>query len=136
MINELIALSSCVMSKVHVSIITNLQLRINRYKRENDKQKCLLIMIPFLFVLESVYFICCCESVCFMFCECVYFICCCTIANTVISLVAHKLLQIQINNQEKFTTRSSKLKVKVHRANSQTISSYSVRFANDIILSR
>ena len=39
-----------------------------------------------------------------------------------------------MNNQEKFTTRSNKLKV--HRANLRTISSYPVRFANDIIVSR
>ena len=64
---------------------------------------------PFIFVLESVYFICCCS-----------------ITNTVISLVAHKLHLIHMNNQEKFTTRSSKLKV--HRAIWQTISSYRVRF--------
>ena len=38
-----------------------------------------------------------------------------------------------MNNQEKFTTRSSKLKVR--RANPQTISSYSVRFSTDIIFS-
>ena len=50
-----------------VSIITNVQLQINRYKRENDKQKCMLMT----FVFESVYFICCCS-----------------ITNTVIFLVA------------------------------------------------
>ena len=38
-----------------------------------------------------------------------------------------------MNNQEQFTTRSNKLKV--HRANSQTISSYPVRFSTDIIFS-
>ena len=38
-----------------VSITTNLQLQINRYKRENDKQKCMFM--TFLFVFESVYFI-------------------------------------------------------------------------------
>ena len=39
LINELIAFSSCGMSKARFSIVTNLQLRINIYKRENDKQK-------------------------------------------------------------------------------------------------
>ena len=38
-----------------------------------------------------------------------------------------------MNNQEKFTIRSGKLKL--HRANSQTISSYPVRFSTDIIFS-
>ena len=38
-----------------------------------------------------------------------------------------------MNNQEKFTTRSSK--VKVHRTNSQTILSYPVRFSTDILFS-
>ena len=54
----------------------------------------------------------------------------CSITNTVISLISHKLHQIHMNNQEKFTTRSSKLKV--HRANSQTISLYPVRFSLNI----
>ena len=38
-----------------------------------------------------------------------------------------------MNKQEKFTTRSKKLKV--HRANSKTISSYPVRFSTDILFS-
>ena len=88
-----------------------MQLRINRYKRENDKQKYLLIIMIF-----------------FYFCswKCVLHLLL-YITNTVISLVAHKLHQIHMNNQENFTTRSSKLKV--HRANSQTISSYPVKFS-------
>ena len=53
--------------------------------------------------------------------ESVYFICCCCITNTVNSVAAHKLNQIHMNNQEKFTTRPRKFKV--HKANSQTISS-------------
>ena len=36
-----------------------------------------------------------------------------------------------MNNQERFTTRSSKLKV--YRVNSQTISSHPVRFFTDIL---
>ena len=44
MIYELIAFSSCAMSYAHVSIITNLQLGLSKYKRENDKQKCLLMI--------------------------------------------------------------------------------------------
>ena len=43
------------------------------------------------------------------------------------------ILFLFLNNQEKFTTRSSKLKV--HRANSQTTSSYPVRFSSDILFS-
>ena len=39
LINELIAFSSCGMLKARFYIVTNLQLRINRYKRENGKQK-------------------------------------------------------------------------------------------------
>ena len=39
LINELIAFSSCGMSKARFYIVTNSQLRINRYKRENGKQK-------------------------------------------------------------------------------------------------
>ena len=50
---------------------------------------------------------------------------------TVISLVAHKLPWIHMNNQEKITRWLSKLKV--HRANSQTISSYAVRFFTCIL---
>ena len=46
----------------------------------------------------------------------VYFICCCSITNTVISLVTHN-------------------KLKVHRANSQTISSHPFRFSTDIFFS-
>ena len=38
-----------------------------------------------------------------------------------------------MNNQEKFTTRSSNLKV--HRANSKTMSSYPIRFSTDILFS-
>ena len=38
-----------------------------------------------------------------------------------------------MNNHEKFTTRLSKLKL--HRANSQTISSYPVRFSTDVLFS-
>ena len=38
-----------------------------------------------------------------------------------------------MNNQEKFTTRTSKLKIR--RAYSQTISSYPVRFSTDILFS-
>ena len=53
--------------------------------------------------------------------------------NTMIYLVAHKLHQIHMNNQEKFTTQSSKLKE--HSANSQTILSYPVRFSTDILFS-
>ena len=45
---EFIAFSSYAMTKVRVSIITNL-LRTNRYNRENGKQRCLL-MILFLFL--------------------------------------------------------------------------------------
>ena len=55
-----------------------------------------------------------------------YFICCYSITNTVISLIAHKLHWIHMKSQEKFKTQSSKLKV--HRANLQTISLYPVRF--------
>ena len=62
-----------------------------------------------------------------------YFIRCCSIANTVISLNAHKLHQIHMNNQEKFTTRSSKLKL--HIVNSQTVSWYPVRYSADILFS-
>ena len=83
---------SSLSSYASASTIANLQLRRNRYKRENDKQKCLL-MIFFQFFLERVYFMCCCG-----------------ITNTVISFVAHKLHYSYINNQEKYTTRSSKLK--------------------------
>ena len=54
----------------------------------------------------------------------------CSFTNTVLSLVAQKLHKIHMNNQEKVTTRSSKLKV--HRANLQTISWYPVRFSTDI----
>ena len=50
---------------------------------------------------------------------------------TVISLVAHKLPWIHMNNQEKITRWLSKLKVR--RANSQTISSYAVRFFTYIL---
>ena len=42
--SELIAFSSCAMPRARVSFITSLQLRVNRYKTENDKQKCLLII--------------------------------------------------------------------------------------------
>ena len=49
MIYEFIAFSSCVMSLAPASIITNLQLEINRFKRENDKQK----WFYFIFVNES-----------------------------------------------------------------------------------
>ena len=56
--------------------------------------------------------------------------CCWSITNTLISLVAHKLHQIHMNNQDKITTRWSK--IKVHRANSLTKSSYLVRFSADI----
>ena len=38
-----------------------------------------------------------------------------------------------MNNQEKLTIRSSKLKV--HRTNSQTISSYPLNFSTDILFS-
>ena len=71
----------------------------------------------------------------FYFCswKWLYFICSCSIINTVISLVAHKLYQILINNQEKFMTRSSKLKV--HKANSHSISSYPIKFFTDILFS-
>ena len=71
----------------------------------------------------------------FYFCswKWLYFICSCSITNTVISLVAHKLYQILINNQEKFMTRSSKLKV--HKANSHSISSYPIKFFTDILFS-
>ena len=62
-----------------------------------------------------------------------YLIRSCSITNTVISLIAHKLHSVQINNQEKFMARSGKLKV--HRATSQTISSYSGRFSTDILFS-
>ena len=55
------------------------------------------------------------------------------VKHTVIFLVAHKLHRICMNNQGKFTSRSSNLKV--HRANSQTISPYPVRFSTDIIFS-
>ena len=54
----------------------------------------------FIFVLESVYFICCCS-----------------ITNTIISLVAHK---------QQVKTSS---KLKVHRTNSQKISSCPVSFS-------
>ena len=40
---------------------------------------------------------------------------------------------VQMSNQEKFTTWSSKLKV--HRANSQIMSSYLFRFSTDILFS-
>ena len=49
-----------------------------------------------------------------------------------ISLVTHKsasLNSYSMNSEDKFTARSSKLKV--HRANSQTISSYPVIFSKD-----
>ena len=51
--------------------------------------------------------------------------CSCSMANTAICLVAHKLHQIHMNNQGKFTARSNKLKVKIHG-----------KLANDIIVSR
>ena len=65
-----------VLHRKRVSIITYLQLEINRYQRENDKQKCPLIIF-FIFLLKSVYFICCCS-----------------ITNTVIPHVAYKLLSL------------------------------------------
>ena len=65
--------------------------------------------------------------------ESVYFTCCCSITNANISHVAHKLHQIHMNNQEKFTTRSSALKV--HGTNLQTISLYSITFSTDILFS-
>ena len=80
--------------------------------RENDKQKCIL-MIFFYFALDNV---------------CI--ICCCSITHTVISLVAHKLNSIHINNLEKFTTCSSKFKA--HGANLQNVSPFPVRFSTDI----
>ena len=46
-INELIMFLSCVMLQVRVSIIANWQLRISRYKRENDEQKCLLMIFSY-----------------------------------------------------------------------------------------
>ena len=49
------------------------------------------------------------------------------------SFFAHKLRYIHMNNQEKLTTRLSKLKV--HRANSHAISSYPFRFSSDILFS-
>ena len=42
MINVLIVFSLSAMPQADVSVITMLQLQINRYKRENDKPKCLL----------------------------------------------------------------------------------------------
>ena len=60
MINEFIAFSSCAMSLAPVFNIKNIQLQINRYKRENDKQKCIL-MLSLRFVLESMHSICCCS---------------------------------------------------------------------------
>ena len=69
------------------------------------------------------------------FLEGVYFICSCIITNTIISLI----FSFHIN-YIKFigtTIRTSRFirKLKVHRANSQTISSYLVRFSTDIIFS-
>ena len=86
---------------------------INRSKKENDKQNCLLF--SFLFVLESI-----------LHTKLYYNKC------TVISPVAHKPHYIHMNNQEKLMTRSSILKV--HSANSQLISPYPVRFSTDVIL--
>ena len=109
MITELITFSSLQCRKC-LSIITNLQLRINRYKRKNDKQKCILI----IFLLESVYFICCCS-----------------ITNTV-------FVSLHINyNKFIWTTRkNSRLrssKLKVHMSNLQMISLYLVKFSTDIL---
>ena len=55
--------------------------------------------------------------------ESVYFICCCSVTDTMISLVAHKLHKIPMSNQAKFTARSSKLKTTQSK------------FANNIIVS-
>ena len=44
MIYELITFSVYTMSYGHVSTVTDLQLWINQYKKENDKQKCLLMI--------------------------------------------------------------------------------------------
>ena len=56
MIYEFITFSSCAMPHARVSGVTNLQLRINKYKRENHKQKYLLVIF-FLFCSENEYFI-------------------------------------------------------------------------------
>ena len=63
-----------------VSITANLRLQINRCKRENDQQKCLLMIFFYSFFLK----------ICFM--------CCCGIKNTAISLVA--LNYIKLNSYE------------------------------------
>ena len=52
--------------------------------------------------------------------------CCYSITNTVISLVAH---------EQPGEMRDSSSKLKAHRANSQTISSHSVRFSTDTLFS-
>ena len=103
------------MSSARVSIITNLHLRINKHKRENDKQKCLLMIFLSLFLKVLLK------------------TCCCSITNTVTSLVPHKLHQIHMNNQQKFMTWSSKLKV--HRENSQTMLSYPYGLSTNILFS-
>ena len=46
MIYELIASSSSAVSYARLSIITTLQLRVSKYKRENDKHKRLLSVVP------------------------------------------------------------------------------------------
>ena len=96
-----------ILFRKRVSIITKLQLQINRYKRENDKQKCLL-MILFYFYSWKLHFILRFISLHINFIKFIWTI-------------------------KRFTTRSSKLKV--HRANSQTTSSYPVRFSSDILFS-
>ena len=52
--------SDHVLYRQRVSTIKHFQLQISRYKRENDNQKCLL-MICLTFVIKSVYFVCSCS---------------------------------------------------------------------------
>ena len=58
--------------------------------------------------------------------ESVYFIYCCSVTDTMISLVAHKLHQIPMSNQEKFTARSSKLKTTQSKVANNIIASRSI----------
>ena len=73
-----------VLCRKRVSIITDLLLRIIRYK-----EKIIKMSLTDFFVVAVL--------------ESVYYTCCCSITNTVISLVAHKLHQIRVNNHVKST---------------------------------
>ena len=97
-----------------ISFIRTLQVRINRSKTENDKQ---MSLNDFLLSLFS--------KVCTSYVA--------VVQQTLISLAVHNLNWFNINNLEKFTTQSSKSKL--HNVNSQTVSSYPVRFSTDTLFS-